>query len=127
MTVAIDDYFKMDIDYNWHSVANCKGIETSRFFPSRGEVVDRELKQACEECPVKSQCLNHALKHETYGYWGGTTEKQRVALRRELKIAVDRPEAQYFSEVRAAKTKREEQRVKIKGRGRKPKPKVVPE
>lgn len=45
----------------------------------------------CTQCPVREACLAHALAHETPGnknlakrqsVWGGTTARQRRALRR---------------------------------------------
>lgn len=111
--------FVTDIDYNWHSRAACKGISTDLFFPGQGEPVDKTLIERCHNCPVQKQCLDHALHHEHYGYWGGTSEKQRVALRKELGITCNKPESIYTSETNKQARIREENRIKITGRGRK--------
>jgi WhiB family redox-sensing transcriptional regulator len=39
--------------------------------------------EICHECPVRTDCLNHALAtNERFGIWGGTTEQQRDRMRR---------------------------------------------
>jgi WhiB family redox-sensing transcriptional regulator len=109
----------MDIDFSWQSEANCKGIPTQEFYPTRGQVISQELKKRCIECPVKEQCLEHALSYEAYGYWGGTSENQRESIRRSQGIMLRRPESLYFEGTNAERRKSEEARVKIVGRGRK--------
>ena len=38
-------------------------------------------RELCEACPVKAECLNHALEHgEDVGMWGGLTPNQRHRL-----------------------------------------------
>ena len=48
---------------------------------------NREAQRAvalCQECPLKLECLSHALAaNELYGVWGATTAAQRDALRRQ--------------------------------------------
>lgn len=40
-------------------------------------------KAICAACPVRDECLEHALRvNEKHGIWGGTTEKERRRLRR---------------------------------------------
>lgn len=57
------------------------------FFPGPG---DRETiaaaKAVCATCPVVEACLTHAVHHEEMGVWGGTTERARLLIRRELKL-----------------------------------------
>lgn len=36
----------------------------------------------CVNCPVKKECFNYSVLHEEYGYWAGTTERQRRVLRK---------------------------------------------
>ena len=37
----------------------------------------------CCNCPVRNECLQHALtKPETYGVWGGLSARQRNRIRR---------------------------------------------
>ena len=79
------------MDYPNFDGANCAGMDVNLFFmpdEDRKEFKrdDQMLAKVCSTCPVLNKCLQWALHHELHGYWGGTTEKQRVALRRTLKI-----------------------------------------
>lgn len=66
----------------WHTRAACRGLDPDVFFPERGEPV-REAKAICATCPVQSQCLAHAIDNvERWGVWGGTTDRQRIAIRK---------------------------------------------
>ena len=47
------------------------------FFPSDGVGVDKARK-ICVGCPVKDECLEHALEHRIeHGVWGGCSERER--------------------------------------------------
>ena len=65
--------------------AACKGIATSLFYEDK---VSPQLKALCRYCPIAEQCRDWALRHEKFGYWGGTTEAQRIIERRERNITV---------------------------------------
>ena len=43
-------------------------------------------KSICQSCPVMRECLSYALYHESYGVWGGHSERERMAIRRYLNI-----------------------------------------
>ena len=43
-----------------------------------------EAKAICSKCSVISECLSANL-HEQHGVWGGTTENERLYLRREAR------------------------------------------
>jgi WhiB family redox-sensing transcriptional regulator len=68
----------------WRAHARCKGVSTSVFFPARGDGFSlRVARQLCQCCPVQAECRAYALStHVRYGVWGGTSERQRVRLRR---------------------------------------------
>lgn len=83
------------IDYSWRSSGNCIGYDVNDFYPERGTPIPKHVKRACEECPVKQQCLNHALLYERYGYWAGTTEERRRSIRREKGIKSVTPEIMF--------------------------------
>ncbi len=54
----------------WMRDAAFAGMDTDLFFPER--------------CPVRAECLEHALTApEEHGTWGGTSEPERRQLRRE--------------------------------------------
>jgi len=51
------------------------------FYPERGES-SKEAKAVCATCPVRVECLDHAIAtHERWGLWGGMTERERRGLR----------------------------------------------
>lgn len=76
--------------------AACIGHAELFFFslPYTGEERKKEAqaKHLCLICPHITECLDYALAHEDYGIWGGTSERQRSLLRRNLNITVQRPE-----------------------------------
>ena len=66
----------------WTEGAVCAQTDANLFFPERGES-SREAKRVCAVCPVISECLAWALDtHENTGVWGGTTPRERRAVRR---------------------------------------------
>jgi WhiB family redox-sensing transcriptional regulator len=66
----------------WHA-ALCKGVDPDLFFPTQGEPT-KEAKAVCAGCPVRTECLEYALANsERTGVWGGTSERERRALRRQ--------------------------------------------
>jgi nucleotidyltransferase/DNA polymerase involved in DNA repair len=62
----------------WQQQGSCldSGVD---FF---GERVTQQMIDLCSDCPVVEECLDHALRNETYGYWGNTSEFQRKKIRR---------------------------------------------
>lgn len=64
-------------DLIWFDRANCKGTDTESFFIEKGEAYPKELRQICNRCEVKGECLNFAVKYKTLGFWGGTSELDR--------------------------------------------------
>ncbi|WP_192726067.1 MULTISPECIES: WhiB family transcriptional regulator [unclassified Mycobacterium] len=70
---------------DWQLSARCRGEDTDAFFHPEGERGgerrrrQRRAKAMCAECPVRHQCLVHAMKvPEAYGVWGGTSEDERA-------------------------------------------------
>lgn len=70
-------------DRDWVSKSACLESYDERFFPSRGDS-NKEAKAICfNECAVREECLEHALrKPERFGIWGGTSERERQEMRR---------------------------------------------
>lgn len=65
----------------------CGDQPVDLFFPGRGNnaAVD-QAKAICATCPHRRQCLAHAIVNgEKYGIWGGTSEKERRAMRQALR------------------------------------------
>lgn len=111
----------------WLEKAACRGLPASIFFPdividgepiyddgittgngrgtSRGE--DRldtapyyaEAKSICFACPVRRECLEHALvTHEAYGMFGGKTPLERLReIRNRNRHALNAERAKYAS------------------------------
>ena len=69
-------------DLSWQDQANCMGVDPDLFFPERGAST-REAKEVCRGCVVRIDCLEYALDNaETFGIWGGMSERERRRLRR---------------------------------------------
>ncbi|WP_327064348.1 WhiB family transcriptional regulator [Kitasatospora sp. NBC_01250] len=73
--------------WNWQLHGSCRATENSLFFHPPGERGaahdEREAaaKAICTDCPVRLDCLRHALTaREPYGVWGGLTEDERHRL-----------------------------------------------
>ncbi|MFF5499814.1 WhiB family transcriptional regulator [Streptomyces aquilus] len=65
---------------DWADQALCR-TEPERMFVEG--TAQNEAKTLCLDCPVRLDCLAHALDHrEEYGVWGAMTERERRALLR---------------------------------------------
>ena len=71
----------------WHSDGLCRQVDAELFFPLPGQNDKaRQAKEVCAVCPVQRLCLDEALATEPLHDWGvrgGTSEKERVKMRRE--------------------------------------------
>ena len=81
---------------DWRLLAACRDLDPDLFFPIGmvGPAVTQvaEAKQACLTCPVRTPCLDWALRHcQDHGIWGGTTETERQTLRAALNVRQRRP------------------------------------
>lgn len=66
---------------DWRSEGLCTQSDPDLFFPERGGS-SREAKRICNDCPVRSMCLDWALNNgERFGVWGGTSERDRRHVR----------------------------------------------
>jgi WhiB family redox-sensing transcriptional regulator len=69
-------------DDSWQSQGECNGVDQSIMFPEQGQS-NAPARKLCAGCVVRRQCLEHAIDHhEEYGIWGGTTPRERQAIRR---------------------------------------------
>lgn len=73
-------------NWDWQMRGACRGMDAAVFFHfdnERGLVRrhrEESAKEICSRCPVRAECLEHAIStEETYGIWGGLGED---ALRR---------------------------------------------
>ncbi len=73
---------------DWQDFAACAGDDGGFFYPPlHGErkkektMRERRAKNLCNHCPVRIECLDHALANdERYGIWGGLTDAERRGL-----------------------------------------------
>jgi WhiB family transcriptional regulator, redox-sensing transcriptional regulator len=85
VTVDLVPYIRTFEDQPWREHAACAGKDPDMFFPGRGEAT-APAKKVCNSCPVKADCLDHALTHrEAFGIWAGTSERERRVLRRQYR------------------------------------------
>ena len=72
---------------DWMSRGNCRDHPPSTFFPSDGVGVD-VARRICATCPVKTPCLEYALRNGVdHGVWGGTSERERRRIARQRRLA----------------------------------------
>ncbi len=75
---------------SWFDHANCRssnGNLVAAFYPTKTQVLNEDAiataKSFCRACPVRDECLEHALvNNEDWGIWGGTTLDERRAIKR---------------------------------------------
>ena len=72
--------------WDWQMAARCRGRDDLFFHPHgerepvRGQR-EAAAKEVCASCPVRRECLDHALTSgEPYGVWGGRSEAEREEL-----------------------------------------------
>jgi WhiB family transcriptional regulator, redox-sensing transcriptional regulator len=81
----------------WQDRAACRGMDGLLFFgPANEPRPDREIREAkakavCQLCPVRTQCLDYALRNAIrHGIWGGLDDEERA---RERRRRARRPDA----------------------------------
>lgn len=74
---------------DWTNEAACLGIDPAVFFPVATHLAaSMPAKRICRTCPVRVDCLRHAMRHETSldgvdrGVWAGLTTRERTALKK---------------------------------------------
>lgn len=70
----------------WMRDGMCAQVDPELFFPDKSGA--REAKLICRGCPVQELCLQYALDNkEHWGIWGGTSERERQKIRRDMREA----------------------------------------
>lgn len=73
---------------DWWQDALCAQVDIDIFFPDKGGST-KEAKFICNRCPVKSDCLDEALKvGERFGVRGGLSERERRKLQQPDEVVV---------------------------------------
>ena len=75
----------------WQAEAICADLDELEadkiFFPERGGS-SKAARALCAKCPARAPCLEYALDNrESFGIWGGTSERERRKLRKALEAA----------------------------------------
>lgn len=89
MTPALPNLKPLSSSWDWQQEGLCRKEDPETFFLDynlRGSEKKRKIEKArsiCKECPVRKECLNHALTApEIYGVWGGLSEEERILILR---------------------------------------------
>lgn len=88
---------KMDFQINqqlaWQENAACAGSDPDLFDPpaTTGRTsyrVPAQTKAICMQCSVMHDCLEYAIQNpDMQGVWGGTSERERAALRLQRSVS----------------------------------------
>lgn len=71
---------------DWRDQAACRGMDTKEFYPARGTYARVSIAvTTCGVCEVSGECLEFALRFNENGVWGGTSARERRAIRKERK------------------------------------------
>ena len=85
------------VDEDWRQSAACADYDPENWYPD--ERTDKTFARiVCQECPVRTACLEDGLEDE-WGMWGGYTPTERARLRKYLPTE---PIARRLTLVRAA-------------------------
>jgi WhiB family redox-sensing transcriptional regulator len=84
----VDAFYNLSMAvYAWLESANCTSTDPEIFFSEESNTV-KSARKICEECPVKTECLNDAIeKDDQFGIRGGLTARERKNLRRRLRFS----------------------------------------
>jgi WhiB family redox-sensing transcriptional regulator len=68
-----------DASFDWRHSARCRNEDPEALFVQGAQ--QRDAREVCKGCPVRTECLAHALDNRVrFGVWGGMTERERRAL-----------------------------------------------
>jgi WhiB family redox-sensing transcriptional regulator len=79
-------------DDSWRDHARCRDTDPELFFPvgttGNALLAIDYAKRVCEQCAVMQECLEFALDtNQDSGVWGGHSEEERRAIRRQRAAA----------------------------------------
>nr|WP_116708825.1 WhiB family transcriptional regulator [Actinomycetospora cinnamomea] len=71
--------FAAGTSVDWRHSARCRDEDPEALFVQGAQ--QRDAREVCKACPVRTECLAHALDNRIrFGVWGGMTERERRAL-----------------------------------------------
>lgn len=50
------------------------------------------IKDMCSSCHIHDECFEWAIRHESHGFWAGTTPNERIRIRNRRGIILESPE-----------------------------------
>ncbi|MCX4564503.1 WhiB family transcriptional regulator [Streptomyces phaeochromogenes] len=72
---------RVTVNTGWVNQAACGSIDPEALFAE--DLAQQTIKVLCTTCPVRIECLAHALDNRIdHGVWGGMTERERRMLLR---------------------------------------------
>jgi WhiB family redox-sensing transcriptional regulator len=79
-------------DDSWRDHARCRDTDPELFFPvgttGNALLAIDYAKRVCAQCAVTQECLDFALEtNQDSGVWGGHSEEERRAIRRQRAAA----------------------------------------
>lgn len=81
----------MSKELSWQEHAECQNENPELFTSDKTVVTHRvppSIRAICNRCLVQHQCLEYAMGHpDMQGVWGGTSSRERAAMRRQQGIA----------------------------------------
>ena len=92
MTVLVSTPQRHDDPEAWRDLALCRDTDPDLFFPvgttGVALVSIDHAKAVCAQCQVTQECLDFALDtNQDSGVWGGLSEEERRAIRRQRAAA----------------------------------------
>ena len=76
----------------WADSAACAGTGVEVWFEGDDRTNspnELTLRRVCNSCPVKPECVEHAIANERWGFWGGLSASERSRLRRSKNLILD--------------------------------------
>ncbi len=78
---------------DWRTDAACRNTDPELFFPigTTGMALAQieSAKAVCHTCPGEAMCLEYAMAtNQDAGIWGGTSEEDRRAMRRQRALKI---------------------------------------
>lgn len=86
----------------WQEQAACQGTDPEAWFGDDTKERFKEnatIYRICASCPVQAECLDHAVRHEAFGYWAGTMPNERQLIRKQRNILFEAPEVTVLGHV----------------------------
>jgi len=73
MSSILDSLGVDEEDFDWYSLAICRGMDTNLFYDQyeADPNIAKNIDEMCLSCPVLSMCFKSGQEMNEYGVWGG--------------------------------------------------------